>query len=239
MFNKHKAFTLAEVLITLVIIGVIAAMTVPSLMSNTNHEEILAKTKKAYSTLSQCVMRSKFDNGPIEEWYEIAEKKAPNYYNLFFKPYLSGSKNCLDYKSCGYKSVAPWKLLNGSTYDWHITNEGKSRFFFYMADGTFVAVQTGSYPCVKYDTSGKCIKSELAFASEPTVIMDVNGNRNPNIIGKDVFFLNFNNERGTVPYCNTKTASYVNNNCKRKGNGSCCLKKLIGDSWKYDENYPI
>lgn len=239
MSKKIVGFTLAEVLITLVIIGVVAAMTVPSLMSNTNHEETLAKTKKAYSSLSQCVMRSKFDNGPIEEWYEIAEKKAPNYYNLFFKPYLQGTTNCLDYKECGYKSVAPWKYLNGNKYDWHITNEGKSRFFFYMADGTFVAVQTGSYPCVEYNKDGVCIKSELAFASEPTIIIDINGNRNPNTIGKDVFFLNFNNEKGTVPYCNAQSTNYVNNNCKKKGNGSCCLKKLVGSGWRYDATYPI
>lgn len=239
MSNKELGFTLAEVLITLVIIGVVAAITVPSVMSNTNHEEILQKTKKAYSTLSQSVLRSKYDNGPIEDWYELAEKRAPNYYQLFFSPYLQGTKDCLDYKDCGYKSVTPWNYLNGKNYNWYISNEGKSRFFFYMADGTFVAVQTGSYPCVQYDKDGNCIKSELSFASEPTIIIDINGNRNPNKIGRDVFFLNFNNEKGTVPYCNTKSANYVNNSCKRGGDGSCCLRKIIADSWTFDENYPI
>ncbi|MDD3238109.1 MAG: type II secretion system protein [Candidatus Gastranaerophilales bacterium] len=50
-----KAFTLAEVLITLVIIGVIAALTIPALLNNTNKEEYKTGVKKAYSVLSQAV----------------------------------------------------------------------------------------------------------------------------------------------------------------------------------------
>ncbi|MBQ3642196.1 type II secretion system protein [bacterium] len=54
--NK-KGFTLAEVLITLVIIGVIAAMTVPTLMNNTQGQEYKAAYKKAISTLNQALAR--------------------------------------------------------------------------------------------------------------------------------------------------------------------------------------
>ncbi len=50
-----KAFTLAEVLITLVIIGVVAAITVPTLMSNTNGEEYRSKLKKAISGINQAL----------------------------------------------------------------------------------------------------------------------------------------------------------------------------------------
>ena len=51
--GNKSAFTLAEVLITLVIIGVIAAITVPTLINKTNKQEYGSKLKKAYSTLSQ------------------------------------------------------------------------------------------------------------------------------------------------------------------------------------------
>ncbi|MDD3238364.1 MAG: prepilin-type N-terminal cleavage/methylation domain-containing protein [Candidatus Gastranaerophilales bacterium] len=43
---KNKAFTLAEVLITLVIIGVIAALTIPSLLNNINDNEKRLLLKK-------------------------------------------------------------------------------------------------------------------------------------------------------------------------------------------------
>ena len=52
---KKLGFTLAEVLITLVIIGVIAAMTVPTLMQNTNAQEFRSALKKAISGLNQAL----------------------------------------------------------------------------------------------------------------------------------------------------------------------------------------
>ena len=52
---KKLGFTLAEVLITLVIIGVIAAMTVPTLMNNTNAQEYRSALKKAISGLNQAL----------------------------------------------------------------------------------------------------------------------------------------------------------------------------------------
>ena len=52
---KKLGFTLAEVLITLVIIGVIAAMTVPTLMNNTNSQEFRSALKKAISGANQAL----------------------------------------------------------------------------------------------------------------------------------------------------------------------------------------
>ena len=52
---KKQGFTLAEVLITLVIIGIIAAMTLPSLLGGTNKQEIKTGLQKAMSTISQAI----------------------------------------------------------------------------------------------------------------------------------------------------------------------------------------
>ena len=52
---KKLGFTLAEVLITLVIIGVIAAMTVPTLMNNTNAQEYRSALKKAIAGVNQAL----------------------------------------------------------------------------------------------------------------------------------------------------------------------------------------
>ena len=53
---RKNAFTLAEVLITLGIIGVVAAMTIPTLISNTNGAQFKTAYKKALSTLNQAVL---------------------------------------------------------------------------------------------------------------------------------------------------------------------------------------
>ena len=52
---KENGFTLAEVLITLGIIGVVAAMTIPTLMTHLNHIKLQSQFKEGYSLLAQAV----------------------------------------------------------------------------------------------------------------------------------------------------------------------------------------
>jgi len=56
--TKESGFTLAEVLITLGIIGVVAAMTIPTLIANTNGAKFRAQFKKTLSTLNQAGLMS-------------------------------------------------------------------------------------------------------------------------------------------------------------------------------------
>ena len=66
--NRKAAFTLAEVLITLGIIGIVAAMTLPALMANGRKQETVARLKKFNSMMLQAILLSKNDNGPYEYW---------------------------------------------------------------------------------------------------------------------------------------------------------------------------
>ncbi len=63
--KKKLGFTLAEVLITLVIIGIIAAMTVPTLMTNTNSQEYRSAFKKSISSLNQALTMQYALNGTM------------------------------------------------------------------------------------------------------------------------------------------------------------------------------
>ena len=58
-----KGFTLAEVLITLAIIGVVAALTIPSVIVRTQQQEFKTAAKKAYSVLSQAVQLTEVKDG--------------------------------------------------------------------------------------------------------------------------------------------------------------------------------
>ena len=80
-----KAFTLAEVLITLTIIGVIAALTIPNLLQKHQEQETVTRLKKAYSTLSQTTAKAIADNGPISTWEVDNETFADKY----LLPYLN------------------------------------------------------------------------------------------------------------------------------------------------------
>ena len=69
-FNlKNKiAFTLAEILITLGIIGVVAALTLPTLIKNYQKHETVNRLKETYSILYQAIRMSETENGLLETW---------------------------------------------------------------------------------------------------------------------------------------------------------------------------
>jgi len=67
-FEKTLAFTLAETLIVMGIIGVVAALTLPNLNSSTGDKEKVAKVKKIYQNLNDAFGRAEAVYGPIDEW---------------------------------------------------------------------------------------------------------------------------------------------------------------------------
>lgn len=66
--KKITAFTLAEVLITLAIIGVVAALTIPTVVQNYQKTQTATRLKKAYATINQAIQMANVDNGPISTW---------------------------------------------------------------------------------------------------------------------------------------------------------------------------
>ena len=61
--NRFSAFTLAEVLVTLGIIGIVAALTMPSLINNSQNRELQSALNKNYSVISQALDLMKADIG--------------------------------------------------------------------------------------------------------------------------------------------------------------------------------
>ena len=81
--DKKPAFTLAEVLITLGIVGIIAAMTLPMLAENYQRRIVETRLKKFYTTFNQAILRSIDVNGPIDGWgYLINDEKDANNNNI-------------------------------------------------------------------------------------------------------------------------------------------------------------
>ena len=90
--RRLAAFTLAEVLITLGIIGVVAAMTMPSLITNYQKKQTVTQLKKAYTELSQVIKSAEQENGMIETWDVSSMLKgqegADRFANEFLIPYI-------------------------------------------------------------------------------------------------------------------------------------------------------
>ena len=71
VLKKKAAFTLAEVLITLGIIGVVAALTLPGLIQSNNNRVVETKLKKFYSQINQAILLAEAEYGPKEYWYSV------------------------------------------------------------------------------------------------------------------------------------------------------------------------
>ena len=76
MKRKNLGFTLAEVLIVIGIIGVVAALTLPNLNHATGDKERVTKVKKIYSTLNDAYDRAQVVYGDVAGWYNYAISQA-------------------------------------------------------------------------------------------------------------------------------------------------------------------
>ena len=103
MNKKNKqlnAFTLAEVLITLGVIGVVAAVTLPVLVQKYNNHIVETRLKKVYTVMNQAILMSEAKNGSREYW----NFSDPNFWKTNFAPYLKVVK------------TEPFRATNGYDY---------------------------------------------------------------------------------------------------------------------------
>lgn len=156
---KHFGFTLAEVLITLGIIGLVAAMTMPALINTTKENEYKTAYRKGFATLSQAFEKASTDNNiiPLTGTYSSQGMEA-NFATL--QSYFNVTKSCTNSQaqSCWDTSGEQWR-----TEDY--TTQG------------FI------------DNSGMAWKLRRSDSSQvtPTILLDTNGLKGPNQYGKDRF----------------------------------------------------
>lgn len=122
-FFSKSAFTLAEVLITLGIIGIVAAMTLPVLIQRNNNKITEARLKKFYSSINQAVILAEAQNGAKEDWwvnYTTAEEVEK-----WFMTYLGKNLQILrtDYNNAGFmiyfRDGSALKQMHvGTSRDW-------------------------------------------------------------------------------------------------------------------------
>ena len=99
-FGCFKGFTLAEVLITLAVIGIIAAITIPSLLANHQKRTLETQFAKAYRTLSTAVQLAVAEHGEISTWdWKNAEgamslEEQDAFVKKYFLPHLNVMKFC-------------------------------------------------------------------------------------------------------------------------------------------------
>jgi prepilin-type N-terminal cleavage/methylation domain-containing protein len=172
-----KGFTLAEVLITLGIIGVIAAVTVPGVISNAQNQQNSAKVLKAFNVLKNLEQEARLaQNAPPVAWSWAAPRNTgTGIFDAYF--------NNLDIlKDCGIAATGAGATVNcfGMTYVVPAAiNAG--------ANGATIVGATARKVQTADGISYAFVGTGAAADSRVTVFVDVNGSQTPNSYGRDLF----------------------------------------------------
>jgi len=184
---KKIAFTLAETLIVMGIIGVVAALTLPNLNSSTGDKEKVAKVKKIYQNLNDAFGRAEAVYGPFEEWFKN-DNSNQDYAKRFatrLTEFMKISKDC-GFDTSGKCFVTKDKIFYNSTYqaNQYQTYNSSDEYKLIMADGTALSVSCRKIYCYLF--------------------IDIDSqNKGASTWGSDLFTFkieSFNFEQGVYPY---------------------------------------
>lgn len=219
-----KAFTLAEMLIVISIIGVISVLTIPGLVNSYQKKVEAAQLKSVYSKITDAIQTSITD----ENLRDFRETKAGQLHETgnceqgpcYFLEHNFKliSRNCLNASGTTKKCI-------GASY----TNERKNSAGTIRAD----------YCAKTINEAAICIKST---ENDYVFYIDVNGEENPNITGRDIYVMKVNSLTNSLI-----DVSSEEEQCGRDKEGldtfetgdlarfaSGCLTKVINAGWKIE-----
>lgn len=244
--DRRRAFTLAEVLITLAIIGIVAALTIPTLISNFQKRSYVSALQKSYATLQNgfklmlategvdYLEQTKFFKEADADWIDDKD------------PIIDSINNNLSkyFKIVDAGQVGETGNLSEMEYYWVDGSDGFGTYagdhYFQLQNGTIVYVN--GVGTTNYGMCGRIAKVGLSI--------DVNGVTGPNTYGRDLFHIeigdiNIGNNKvfQVLPYGQfSHICSYGENKTYSKRfyrdcddgaeEGYDCMDRIIEDGWK-------
>lgn len=229
--SPARAFTLAEILITLGIVGVVAVLTIPSVMKNYKNRMYTAQLEKVYSQITNAASAIMTEE-QVDSFYETKAASAsskddsgkyiagvPYFFNNYFKTI---KQDCRDSSEpCAKSGTGTYKTISGAS----VTGFGASNYCIQTTNGATI--------CGFYNPNNTCM----------SVAVDVNGLESPNIVGRDVFSMDIHKDGTIVEYnsgCGLNSVSCPSSMCSKGGTGSpytasCgCLSSIIESGWKME-----
>lgn len=232
-----RAFTMAEVLITIGILGIVMAMILPTLVTNYRKKMAVEGLKTVYSKLSEVIKYSEMYNGSVKSWdYTLDNDK---FIEIYLAPYIETFK----------VNDSAWKiysltgdLLEGGDYLLKFSR-------FSLSNGTLIAIST----------------SKTDKGSSIMIYADINGLKGPNVVGIDVFRMSITKTYGftlgadrsdentawshnSITNKNRRYLLSPNKGCCSAGPGDlsqfgfsagdACSLLIMLDGWKISDDYP-
>lgn len=233
---KKKAFTLAEVLITIGIIGVVSAITIPALINDYQKRSTATKLKNEFARITQAVRLAEEEHGELAGWdFDIeGGVTQADLFDKYLAPFIKCSKQNVD----------------GSTLKYYRINGNDLNYTFQHVNDTVFTTLSGVQYIVyndatKYDSLKKF-----------SVFIDLNGyNTLPNRFGRDLFNVQITEndgvklayrddaEMGLEIVSRTRDEllngpSANNYQCNQSGSGFWCGALIQRDGWKISKDYP-
>ncbi|MDD3014677.1 MAG: prepilin-type N-terminal cleavage/methylation domain-containing protein [Candidatus Gastranaerophilales bacterium] len=219
MHRHKKAFTLAEVLITLLIIGVISSIVIPAIIQDSQDSELRTSWRKAYSDIDQAIRRIVFDQaGNL-----IGMCSDDNCLKNELSKYLSYSKQC-DATSNTTSINGCWHIYNGdSTYKAkYLSNSAVTTSTWYTSPAGLI-LNNGNLLYIAWYSS-TCTRAYGTVNDCALLFVDINGFKAPNTFGKDIYGIHVLNN-GIKPF-GTSGDSFQNR-CTTSTNGFSCAAEYL------------
>ncbi len=239
--NFKYAFSLAEVLIALFIVSIIASITIPSFIKNIEKEKTVTKLKNTYLDINQAIKISEIENGSISKWDRTIV--ISEYFDSYIEPYLKVLNSEIStITTTSYKKISGGYASTNSGINQLHPNETIKKYNLHSGAQIFV--------------SNSLNNAVLIF-------IDINGNSLPNQFGKDVFMYQINStvdskgiklipygyistDEFNVPTPMQPTREFLINGtdqhycCNKDNNGigMFCGALIMYDNWKIKEDYP-
>lgn len=221
---KLKGFTLAEVLITLGIVGVIASLTMPALMTNVQKNQIGPSFAKAVNSLENSMR------------YLLASQDARKLDTV-----CSGKmRDCLKMAMHGTVTTAnaSYRTPTGTAYTALDSIKGNA---FLTQDGIEYIVADGEGADNGYDSFMNAPDNEKYYGKYRKVYIDINGSaKNPNILGRDLFIVLVDLYGFVIPFGGKEykdvggQTDWTGGNCDSTSisNPETCAGSVADNGWK-------
>ena len=202
--KQEQAFTLAEVLITLGIIGVVAALTLPSLINRTKNRELHTAFLKTFSELNQVAQKYYADMGEtvtdtsFATQSNLADEIMTKYYKGSTKITSNGMGT--DDGNGNFLAFYSIRTLSGKAYSGGANSLGKNSSF--ICDNS-PFYQTASGALFIFNDN-----AETETQNGPVVCVDINGKKGPNRYGMDYFLFAFTKNGNVVPMGDLRQETY-------------------------------
>ena len=241
--KKKAAFTLAEVLITIGIIGVVAAMTMPALIADYKDKELETRTKKAFSIINQAAVRAQEAMGQPGDMTAIFDPtKTSEEVTKNFAKFFNGSTYCeAGYNAEGCKNLHYSIKYAKRTQNANGVTGGGSMYRdprIVLNDGTVIGIRQNA----QYKQEQTCsTNSDGSLKPEPVdcsrytwadITFDVNGYLPPNQFGRDAFTL-YVNDHNIIPDPTWEQGGGKSLRSILSGGGAIYENYNLGEPWEW------